>query len=55
MDKGWTDEQMFNFLNGFIHKETKKEMTNKYITGLINKDEFIKRMKECESDSRYKD
>lgn len=34
---------IFNFLKGF-QTETKEEITNKYIQGLISKDEFIKRM-----------
>ena len=44
-EKGWTDNDIFSFLNGFKYQETKKEVTEKYLKGLINKDEFIKRMK----------
>lgn len=33
------------FLRGFAVKvETKKEVTDKYVKGLIDKDEFIRRM-----------
>lgn len=36
---------IFNFLKGFkANSETKAEITEKYVKGLINKDEFIKRM-----------
>ena len=37
------DFDMFDFLKGF-QTETKEEITNKYIQGLIDKEEFIKRM-----------
>lgn len=41
----YTDKDVFNFLKGFAHKETKQEITMKYIQGLISKEEYIKRMK----------
>lgn len=40
-----TDKDVFNFLKGFANKETKQEITMKYIQGLISKDEYIKRMR----------
>lgn len=40
----YTDKDVFNFLKGFAHKETKQEITMKYIQGLISKEEYIKRM-----------
>ena len=49
MTDKWTDKQMFDFLNGFRKKtkaEKQAEITDKYIRGLINKDEFFKQMKE---------
>ena len=39
------DFDIFNFLKGF-QVETKEDIINKYIKGLINKEEFIKRMSE---------
>jgi hypothetical protein len=44
----FTDKDIFNFLKGFSAKETKAEITNKYIQGLITKEEFIKRMNHTE-------
>lgn len=41
----FTDKDIFNFLKGFAAKETKEEVTNKYIQGLITKEEYFKRMK----------
>lgn len=42
------DDEILKFLHGFGYKrETKEEVTNLYIKGIINKDEFIKRMKEA--------
>ena len=38
--------EMFGNLKGF-GGETKADVTNKYIQGLINKDEFMKRMKKA--------
>lgn len=36
---------IFNQMFGqFMQKETKAEVTEKYIKGLINKEEFIRRM-----------
>lgn len=43
MKRPYTDNDVFNFLKGF--KETKEEITRKYIIGLISKDEYIKRMR----------
>lgn len=43
--KSFTDNDIFNFLKGFAYRETKEEITRKYIQGLITKDEYIKRMK----------
>lgn len=40
---GW-----FDSLLG-IKKETKDEITKKYIQGVIDKDEFIRRMKQAEN------
>ena len=42
---GTNDFDIFNFLNGFKVEETKEEVTEKYIKGIINKEEFIRRMK----------
>lgn len=42
-----TDDEMLKFLQGFRYKETKKQVTNMYIQGKINKEEFFKRMKEA--------
>ena len=36
------DFDIMSFLNGF--KESKEDVINKYIKGLIDKDEFIRRM-----------
>ena len=47
------DFDMFNFLKGF-QTETKEEITNKYIQGLISKDEFIKRMNSLNSNTEVK-
>lgn len=44
---GANDFDIFNFLNGFRVQETKKEVTEKYIKGIINKEEFIRRMKDA--------
>lgn len=45
----FADNDVFNFLKGFQVKETKEEITNKYIQGLITKEEFLERMKKaCE-------
>ena len=42
---GTSDFDIFNFLKGFkANKESKKEITEKYIKGIINKEEFIRRM-----------
>lgn len=40
------DNDVFNFLKGFANKriETKKEVIELYIKGLINKDEYFRRM-----------
>ena len=40
------DFDVLKFLKGFENKktETKKEVTEKYVKGLIDKNEFIKRM-----------
>lgn len=43
-NKPFTDNDVFNFLKGFAAKETKVEITNKYLQGLITKEEFLKRM-----------
>lgn len=49
MNTPFTDNDIFNFLKGFAAKETKEEITNKYIQGLITKEEFLERMKKaCE-------
>ena len=42
-----SDKDVFNFLKGFTAKsvETKKHVTELYIKGFINYEEFIKRMK----------
>lgn len=40
--------QIFGGFGGFKLKETKKEVTEKYIKGIINKEEFIRRMKNAE-------
>ena len=40
----YTDKDVFNFLKGFANKETKQEITMKYIQGLISKEEYIKKM-----------
>ena len=45
---GANDFDIYNLLNGFRVKETKTEVTNKYIQGTINKEEFIRRMKDAE-------
>jgi len=42
---GANDFDIFNFFKGFGSQETKIEVTEKYIKGLINKEEFIRRMK----------
>ena len=43
---GTNDFDIFNFLKGFAENvETKQEVTEKYIKGIINKEEFIRRMK----------
>ena len=43
---GTNDFDIYNFLKGFAaNDETKQEVTEKYIKGIINKDEFIRRMK----------
>lgn len=41
---GTNEFDILNFLNGFKAQETKEEVTEKYIKGLIDKDEFIRRM-----------
>ena len=42
---GTNDFDIYNFLKGFAaNAETKEEITEKYIKGIINKEEFIKRM-----------
>lgn len=48
MTNRFNDNEIYRFLSGFSAKqytETKEEVTNKYIKGIINKDEFMKRMK----------
>lgn len=40
------DFDMVKFLKGF--GETKETLTDKYLKGLINKDEYFKRMKKLE-------
>jgi hypothetical protein len=40
------DNDFFNFFNEFIQVDTKTEIINKYINGLITKEEYIRRMDE---------
>lgn len=40
----FTENDFLKFFQGFAAKETKEEITKKYIQGLITKEEFIKRM-----------
>lgn len=47
MNTPFTDKDMLNFLKGFAAKETREEVTNKYIQGLITKEEFLRRMSKC--------
>ncbi len=43
--KDVNDFDILKFLEGFSHKETKEEVTNLYIQGRINKEEYLRRMK----------
>ena len=43
-----TNDFFNQIFGGFKLKETKKEVTEKYIKGIINKEEFIRRMKNAE-------
>lgn len=52
MQNNFTDKDMFNFLKGFAYRETKEEITRKYINGLISKDEYIKRMRKYDKTIR---
>ncbi len=45
MKRPYTDNDVFNFMKGFANRESKEEITRKYIAGLISKDEYFKRMK----------
>lgn len=39
------DKDIFDFLTGFRLKDTKEVLINKYVTGDITKEEFIRRIK----------
>lgn len=48
----FTDNDIFSFLQGFAARETKEDITNKYINGIYTKEQFIKKMEKF--DERYK-
>lgn len=45
MKEDWFTEGLNEYLSSLTNRETKEEITNKYIKGIIDKDEFMKRMK----------
>lgn len=47
--KNANDFDMLKFFEGFRSKETKQEVTALYIQGRINKEEFLRRMKNARS------
>lgn len=44
------EQDWFSFLGNMMKVDTKAEITNMYINGLIDKDEFIRRMNEYRRD-----
>lgn len=44
----FTDSDIFSFLKSYAAKETKEDITNKYINGIYTKEQFIKKMEELD-------
>ena len=44
------EQDWFSFFDNMMKVDTKAEITNMYINGLIDKDEFIRRMNEYRRD-----
>ena len=44
----FTDSDIFSFLQGFSARETKEDITNKYINGIYTKEQYIKKMEELD-------
>jgi hypothetical protein len=40
----FADNDILSFLQGFATRETKEDITNKYIKGIYTKEQFIKKM-----------